>query len=799
MELRGYAQGQLMHFEEALEALGHAIQLWDAVNDPSGSDRALMYRVELHLNQMGDVSGAASLLSQWELHSEKKDAALACQMELLMVRCQMCMYRRDEARERWEALSDRADVARFPRSLVRVLAVGVAFGFGGAEAFERLLVVLETVEPASARLPLLEGLGLASEDADDESVGVTRSRLLRPVEWPPEKRETLSSAILYAQVLRWCGDARRAGKILTSATVKALRDENNFAFARGLAALGNIGYSPPDLSIYDSTFLTEYERCPVLRRAVLIEEAERALSTGRFGACEQALRESQEAAAQLPSMITKWEARAAEIVACLAEQTGDHKRAESNQEVAASIYTRLGDEYSVTRLKGKLAAPRARGREMALPPREGTQVIRLDIVNGAFVVSSIRGPETLTYTPLRDTRVFTSTLRDRSSIFELTNWMVKDFNTFRQTLWEALFSEQTMPLLDFPASGPPTDLRLEIPAAALAKIPWELAASELAVGIPAAFRYVYRGVPFGEAPGSVAQWVQLAARQLFGAPVLRVDGILGPLTVRALQEAGFDADKLGTDEVHTELARRVRALAEPTRLFRVLFITPSIESRVVAQRSVEGIEHLPLRYLYDRFFDVEFVEVDDQQALARMLPSLLKEFSPQLIHIESAFKGSPTTGQVYLDFNVAARRQEAEALHDSVGLSGRVQFSPVLLNDMLLKWPDSQQRPLVIFEAQSPPGESAAAVQMLLRNSFASELFHLGNTCGVVATGLFPRGRARARMLAPFIRDLAAGRFFGDAVNTLNAELDYREASSLLNAPAAVLFAESPLLTLLPR
>lgn len=805
LELRGYALGQLMQFEEALRALGMATELWEKVKDPTGTDRARMYRVELQLNQIGNLNEAAHLLDIWETQSEKKDAELACQMELLRVRCLYEMGREDAAREKWQSLSRKADLTLSARSSVRTLLTGLVLGFGGVETFEQLVKALEKINPSSARLSLLTSLHFAQEDGNRGKGTDDYSRLIKLVKWPPEKRETIYSALLYVDLLQLCDARDRAETMLAFTASKALKDENSFAFVRVLSALNHYGFQrPSEASLYSSTFLEDYKDYRNLCRAALLEEAARAL---KVGALDNQLRAFSEAMNfYSPSnTATKWDALTTELATPMAEQLGEQAKALSNLTIAASIYEQLGDQRSLERVTRQWPAAQSLGERLPLPQQDDlTHTVRFEIVDGSInsIHTTASGEYRYRPGPISDERLFMATLRDRSEIFELTSWMVDNFSDFTWRLREILIPPPVERSLErLVEKSRQFDLRLETPTAGLAKIPWELAlVNATATSLPPFYRYIYRGAAYGAGHSDTTRWIQHAARLLLGLTSLKVDGILGPRTMQALKDAGFAGDEINNAKIYPAIIALLRTrLAQSEKALKALTVSPSFETQITAQRGGGGIESVSLRNLYDRsHFDTGVIEVDDNLALLEAFERAISDLNPQLIHIESSFKASPTTGQVYLDFNSGTRLQEGEWINEGEAFSSHVPLSATIFNDVLLKLRNSQPRMLVIIEAQSPPGESAAALQMLLRNSFASELFQLGNTCGVIATGLFRAAEDRQRTLMPLIDNLSKGLALGDAVNAANSEGNYRKGISLQDPPTAALFTNDPLITLLP-
>lgn len=175
--------------------------------------------------------------------------------------------------------------------------------------------------------------------------------------------------------------------------------------------------------------------------------------------------------------------------------------------------------------------------------------------------------------------------------------------------------------------------------------------------------------------------------------------------------------------------------------------------------------------------------------------SVVASFKPQLIHIESSFRQNPTSADVYLVFGVP--HSSDRMLNDRLYASDYAQLSTTWLNDALASLPDTMLRPLVILEGQRTPSLSSTVHQVLLRNTFASELFRLGNTSGVVATGLFRYAEERPRLLRPLINQLANLGSLGMAVNEINSRnIETKADLDLISCP--VLLTDNPMFILVP-
>jgi hypothetical protein len=155
-------------------------------------------------------------------------------------------------------------------------------------------------------------------------------------------------------------------------------------------------------------------------------------------------------------------------------------------------------------------------------------------------------------------------------------------------------------------------------------------------------------------------------------------------------------------------------------------------------------------------------------------------------------KRSPTIG-VHLDF----------------GLS--FQFSLSGIGKLLDEFTYSNKtRPLVILDVPRPPVLSEAVTQLMLRNSFASELFRMGSASAVLATGLADEFGQQQSLTKLLISSLAEGLSFGKIVNRIREmsheylagltrkELDESNTLNAIIGPSGTaLFTQDPRIWLL--
>jgi hypothetical protein len=124
-----------------------------------------------------------------------------------------------------------------------------------------------------------------------------------------------------------------------------------------------------------------------------------------------------------------------------------------------------------------------------------------------------------------------------------------------------------------------------------------------------------------------------------------------------------------------------------------------------------------LAHRYEPYADVEVIDASFER-----LRDMITSFQPALIHLVASIR--ETSGIVFLDF--ARRRSSSE---------GR-PITTVSLDGVVKRIYEFSARPFLILDIVRPSSTFEASLALGLRNSFASDLLHLGAFSGVLATGL---------------------------------------------------------------
>jgi len=784
MELHGSVLSQLFEFDSAVNLLERAKEQWGTLGETANADRIRMKRIELQLDQIGNLNEAEALLESWDSFGDKTDAEFTAQMEMVRVRFLYLSGKQNEASERWlEAARRETNL----RAVARVMASGLALRLGDDQTIDRLNEALQQIEPSSARLPLLSAFRYSNR-GDTSGPTKGQNRLIRLIAWPPEKRPAFSSIVLFADVLNYCGAMSRLEELIQGAIERAGKQRAFFAVFQLLAALDRASlYAQSEPILPATDFFGEYSNFKGLCFAACLQQAERELAIGEMRGVQESLKN----AGKLKSKnLTRWSALAEELAARLKMATSSREEANPHLNAAAAIYDSLGDKASAEDLLRRLPKVETKVSDLSELPR--TWVINVSSLEDELVVHSegLDGESQSKKISYGDfSNLINANHRERGAILELTERILEDPYEFAHSLADTFLGGGL--IQNTPKEGP-FDIRFEVFSSA-AKIPWEwiIAANEriLRMGL----RYLYRGRRGTGDDSELIRGIQVATGLLTSRQV-DVDGYFGPKLSAILRDLGIDP-KTRPLEIYEQLVGRQRGDRGP-RKKKVLIIKPSLERQIVSVRGFSA--GFSLRYFYEEaLFQVAMIETDQQGFLAEDLTKFLQGFQPNLIHIESSFTLNPRRGDIYLNF---IHEEPYTDLPDKVRSRSRYeQLSPTLLSDLLARLPARSQRPLVIIEGQASPGATSSVEQMLMRNTFASELYRLQNTSGVIATGFFLDEKTRVDLLQPLIHQLSFGISVGKVIfDMFSANWTMLTRSHLYYLSLPVLFTNNPSLWLLP-
>jgi hypothetical protein len=257
-------------------------------------------------------------------------------------------------------------------------------------------------------------------------------------------------------------------------------------------------------------------------------------------------------------------------------------------------------------------------------------------------------------------------------------------------------------------------------------LPWE-AAIEPADHPPGSLRHVYRSAEHTRPDTDLIRWVQQALN-LVRRTVLKVTGVWDEPSRQALSSFQHDASLPGASGLPNAATR-----AELDRQL-VRAGVPRAVVLIVARR--ELLQPLPLQFiltLVGHYRSVGFEPVLADPTWEGIGPA--RERGCSIVHLIGQVEESADDLSLVFDGpGVPVHPLLASAVRESVESQFRVSVSTLtsLIHPLAIKGP----RPVVVIHAVPATASPIEYVQqVLLRNSFAARLFHLGAAQAVVITG----------------------------------------------------------------
>jgi hypothetical protein len=331
------------------------------------------------------------------------------------------------------------------------------------------------------------------------------------------------------------------------------------------------------------------------------------------------------------------------------------------------------------------------------------------------------------------------------------------------------------------------DLQLSIPQSQVSALPWELARTGENRLLGEIFQSVSRTSQQTAPWHDTIKWVQLAANLLLEKQI-KVDGIDGPITRAAVRELQllFQIDEPG-GQLSRETIKKIReAQSEAMRgeRLRAVIVQPGEELGVQQYR---GFEQTVLDL--ERFYSSHNIEAVTFSAIEwRMREKELLDLGPQILHLIVRMEQDSRGGRISIDLGDRHSKM-------SSSLNARE------INSVLKKLPDDRMRPLVILDLSRPPGITEAVRQLLLRNQFATQLFNLENTGGVLATGL-ARPQEQEEILNRLLSGLGRGQSRGSVVSEIRRAGGNQQGDKMddaIGTQCAMLLTLDPALPVVPH
>ncbi|MDX2034343.1 MAG: peptidoglycan-binding domain-containing protein [Blastocatellia bacterium] len=796
-ELRGAARGALMQFNEALDELETAKNLWHEAGAEMEADRCRLQIMKIHLHGRSGVNDAYYKVSEWLRRTNREASEIELAMILMQIHLDVRAGRTEAARHQWNKAREAPEINRWPRWMATFTAAGLALGLTGSgenrpeeidPALLTLAEQLQQIEPFSLRLLAIEPLQWAATSPPVSDNARARVRAALGKLAVPE--EVFPHALRLADVARYLGDDDAGATLLRAAFRRAtppsgaFDEPDAFRYFETLKAANRWGARLKDLQApIPSTTLYENDLARrALCIAVLQAQAERAIHKEEIEIALEHLTAAEEKENDA-SDLSWFRPVNAGLTAQRHELTGrallcleKPLQAAGLFATAKDLYAGLGDQQSARRIETLLAQAGSVATRGALPatappqPQPQTQpaVIRTRFIQLETDANpEPAAPLRVTYTdpnlPLHLRRANnTRTLADgltrllhpdpgsSSNVSrELLDFLLKDPVEAGLALGRILFTrEQTAELL----AAPPLDLTLSLPFGPLSRVPWELVRLNAdREEVPLVRRHsLSRTSPTFPASADAKRWIQQTANLLLKTKI-PVDGLYGPQTEHVVGELQrlfgpeIDGDLgRGTKEALRNARRKAAAAAEPLRAW---VLRPSEKTRVRSQRGAG--ESFVENFYTQRTSNIVFwLEDPDVDAMRSDLSDASHWFD--IIHVVTSFSEDSRSGEIHLDFGVT--RTATKTAQSSRGAS-RITASQ--FNQALTQMSADRVRPLVILDVILPSDPYEAARQLVLRNDFAASLFELGNVSGVI--GLGPASEqdmqlARARLVTSLLR-----------------------------------------------
>jgi cellulose synthase operon protein C len=816
-ELKGTIAAELMEDSEALDDLEQARLSWNAARDPVGATRCLLHMIDVQLRVAGNVKAARFLLEQAERLGLQRQPDLFIRQELAAAEIVTLMGKSAAGQNRLQKLAARAKQEKWSAKDRATIAVGSMIQRAQTTrsvSLKGVIAAFRPIWPPSARLPLLERSYSCPTPKKAAALATPFAKLLPEPEW--HRIDAAVHALKLADALRMVG-RKLAPRTLLLTAETGVDERQEFALRELYLVWDRLGWEDETLQRVSTRIDNVLHNFANYRNwcgSVLLEQAERLILLKQFEAAQKVLTDAARyyEGAQAGSLCL---ARLNELRGRLPVEQNLPRQTRNYQldktAVAAvrdgfkalgyarSIYEGLQNRVAVKRINSYLVTerkrlqsaviktsgkskstktPSTRKRRASLPP--------LDHEYAAEFEDRIKLPEH-TYA-LRLRRTPTAALEFKAEFAGgrktvRKDWQVSD-SRFMSLLaakpgesfssafckafpedWWRISQQMAKILLQStfdkvpPRGSELPHLALDLADPILAGIPWEFAL----IGFSKDNRRRYQALidTFYRNPGAetshvnVVRAIQFALQKLLPEKVT-IDGIYGPATYEAVRRFQIKQKlpSTGIADFRTITYLRAGLLRREKDLGNSVLIGQTSSDRQLSSMRGHGSAGTDLRRIYGRAgFKVSIVE----NPTIRMLAQALKETRPQIIHLCPSMKRSMSSG-VYLDFGATestAKRpttDHAPLSKEATGESNYFSLSAVgkLLSDFSA---DKAIRPLLILDVPRPPVTSEAVIQLVLRNAFASEVFRMGSTCGVLATGLMDR---RQQMYAQLIVDKLA-------------------------------------------
>ena len=788
----------------AASALESAMDAYQRLGAFADAARLRLRLVQFYIRDIGNLVAADQLL---QVQAVAPAPGLSAEESLLRAEWLARTGRTSDACSLLDEVLASPD-RRAPSLMVRIAVEGLIQSpdrteSSVAQLIDTLLTNLRRIRPASERIALLKELRrCAVLPPLRRRIGKVQATLSDDRGFSPiEEADRTWLDLRLVDVDRVFGRAQDA-KQRVKAILRRLATRGPVFLMRDALLAADRAGAKVEAEAATDPFLSRFASYPALSAAFLVEQAERLWSGGSSEAAEQLLARAEQLVssdAQLKE--TQWMPRILALQSQIAERRRDPDVAASALQRAADGYLSLGDHAARLALRADDLQTRA-----VFVDVPATATLRVAGVTGGFIIEAdAPGAEHSVSIPVTWNEYFSGRpdvrADDRASRFRVAEAFAKGWFEACDVVWEKVFKTSFWSRVYGAAAKQRTSvcLRLEV-APSLGYLPWEVhwtrallaARSESPSDVFNRIALTYRS---GAASRSVAERVKVlqAALRSVVAPTLAVDGVVGRRTreaVRTFQKsAGLEETGFADAETRMELQECLRAALAVGRP-SVLILKASHARQKRRQRG-ETVYMMPLEQAYSMLpFEVRVIDNPSEMEFASFASSSASAGPVAVIHVVAGMSEAPGTGGASLDFG------RADELGDSDPESREASFgfSPRSIASLVRRVSTDISAPLVILDAPVVPTATELARQCFLRNEFATELFNLGGTPGVLAIGL-GSPRVQEGVYSRLIDLLRRAACVGDIIEAIREHDPIGARTSLdrvLGTAGAMLLAHDP-------
>jgi hypothetical protein len=759
LTLSGECAAALLQVDDARLAFAEARRVFEDVGDREAVGNCHLQEARLLIRRVGQLRAAGVVLdSAGRVAPDGEMAGLYA----LLLRAEL-----DWRLEDPDGVTAALEMAKSanrgrqtPPRMALAAVAGLAYGLprDRDRYSAQLADNLGQVSPAAARLLLLRGIDRGSAPRLQPAMAKRLAdQIIPPGGWDEEldNLAPLDRAPLRLGAAALCmmlGDAAGAEQMLWTALTEFHDGDESPAELRKVLQLGRLLGSarvvakagPAAVAIA----MAHAEEFPLLAAATAIEhvEAARATNTEPWMDPEELCGRAEELLASAGPSAESWSARLAELRSTVGQP--DNRIAAMHLKTAARIYADVGDLRRAEQVRN-LAPGLEVGSDL------GKSRVDVDVTLSRYTIKAkvagwhlpLPRPRSSISLPLRSAvEEWLQTAGYSPYPPELPDLMLGDWRNFTAAIGDVISIGEVRRRRRRIVSR--AEFSIRIHDGILQSLPWELAVDGSGQMISALFRRIYRA-PAHDVPNTRLVRVVQASLNRLGYSI-PVDGVSGPDTDRAL--AAWERDSA----ISLGKAGRIETVQ---RLHEALLKGATPRALIVRAAASEGRRrNFALERRYARA-GIEPYRVEDPypSALHAVMNS---EPPPVVVHIVGGLVA--TSGSIGIDLLDAGAWGSGR--HDQAEL-----FMAMDLDRVLRAVPPNWPSPVVVLEVPLPNGRREAADQLLLRNSYAADLFALGGTQALIGSGLAPPSSIRP-VQDVLVEGLARGDAVGDIVQAMRRQ-----------------------------